>query len=460
MLRSQSQKGARLKFSFSRSRSSGLHPGKKGGRLIPGLRWYIIGLIFIATCINYIDRSSVGLLFTQFGSEIGVSREQYAWVGTILLLAYTVSQSFSGRVYDRYGCRMGFSISITVWCLAAMAHSAIAGFGSFAACSFFLGLGEAGNWPGAAKVVAEWFPQRERALAMAIFNGGASMGAVLGPLLVAGWLDPIFGWRRTFLIIGALGFLWLVAWLAVYRPVSGHPRITAKEQRFIEEGKHQSEMGPPPTVRWLLSFPQTWGILLARFFVDPIWWLYILWLPTYLKDVHHFSLQEIGLFQWAPYLCAAIGSLFGGWFAGKLIARGKSVNAARKLTTGIAACMMPVGILAAHTSSPIVALALIAVVLFGFQMWISNVQTLPSDLFASSAVGSVAGMGGTAAGISSLLFNLGTGWLVTQFGYGIVLTLAGILAPVGVVVLFVLVGNIQPIPENALPGSKPQSLNT
>jgi ACS family hexuronate transporter-like MFS transporter len=176
------------------------------GSYIRGLRWYILGLIFLATCINYLDRSSVGLLFTRFGPEIGVSREQYGWVGAILLLAYTVSQSVSGRLYDRYGARAGFTLSIVVWCAAAMAHSAIVGFGSFAACSFFLGLGEAGNWPGAAKVIAEWFPQRERALGMAIFNGGASMGGVLGPLLVAGVLEPLFGWRRTFLIVGAAGF--------------------------------------------------------------------------------------------------------------------------------------------------------------------------------------------------------------------------------------------------------------
>lgn len=435
------------------SQQNYLDARNSGRGLIHGLRWYIIGLIFIATCINYIDRSSIGLLFTQFGGEIGISKEQYAWVGAILLLAYTISQSLSGRIYDRYGSRIGFSLSITVWCLAAMAHSLIVGFGSFAACSFFLGLGEAGNWPGAAKVVAEWFPQRERALGMAIFNGGASMGAVIGPLLVAGLLNPIFGWRHTFLIVGAFGFIWLIAWLAIYRPVESHPRITAEEQRYISEGQPEP-VGAPPTMRWLLSFPQTWSILLARFFVDPIWWLYILWLPTYLKDVHHFSLQEIGVFQWVPYLCAAIGSLFGGWLAGKLIARGRTVNAARKLTTGIAACMMPVGIFAAHTSSPIVALTLISVVLFGFQMWISNVQTLPSDFFSSSAVGSVAGMGGTAAGISSLLFNLGTGWLVTHFGYGIVLTLAGVLAPVGAIVLFSLAGTIQRIPENSLQGSR------
>ncbi|HUV95976.1 MAG TPA: MFS transporter [Acidobacteriaceae bacterium] len=422
-------------------------PGSRA--FIPGLRWYILGLIFLATCINYVDRSSVGLLFTRFGPEIGISRQQYGWVGAILLLAYTVSQSVSGRLYDRYGARAGFTLSIVVWCAAAMAHSAIVGFGSFAVCSFFLGLGEAGNWPGSAKVVAEWFPQRERAIGMAIFNGGASMGGVLAPLLVGGWLDPLFGWRRTFLIVGALGFIWLLAWLAVYRPISDHPRLSPDEKRSIQEGQTAKDLAiPPPSMARLLSLRETWGILLARFLVDPIWWLYMLWLPAYLNDVYHFSLQKIGVFQWAPYLCAALGSLFGGWLSSKLIARGKTVNAARKIAIAGAACLMPFGIFAARASNPMIALALIAVVLFGFQMWITNVQTLPSDIFPSSAVGSVAGMGGTAAGISSLLFNLGTGWLVTHFGYAVVLTLAGILAPIGAVVLFVLVGVIHRIPAN------------
>jgi ACS family hexuronate transporter-like MFS transporter len=422
---------------------------RSSGSYIHGLRWYILGLIFLATCINYVDRSSVGLLFTRFGPEIGISREQYGWVGAILLLAYTVSQSVSGRLYDRYGARAGFTLSIIVWCAAAMAHSAILGFGSFAACSFFLGLGEAGNWPGAAKVIAEWFPQRERAIGMAIFNGGAAMGGVLGPLLVAGLLAPQFGWRRTFLIVGAVGFVWLFAWLVIYHPIANHARLSPDEKRYIQEGQTAKELAAaPPSLAQLLSLRETWGILLARFLVDPIWWLYMLWLPAYLNDVYHFSLQKIGVFQWVPYLCAALGSLFGGWLSGKLIARGKSVNKARKIAIGAAACLMPFGILAARTSNPMFALALIAIVLFGFQMWITNVQTLPSDIFPSSAVGSVAGMGGTAAGISSLFFNLGTGWLVTHFGYAVVLTLAGILAPIGAVVLFALVGVVHRIPTS------------
>lgn len=420
------------------------HPPSHSHRsFIHGLRWYILALIFIVTCINYIDRSSIGLLFTRFGPELGITRTQYSWVGAILLLAYTISQSVSGRVYDRFGARLGFTLSVVIWCIAAMAHSAITGAASFATASFFLGLGEAGNWPGAAKVIAEWFPQRERALGMAIFNGGASMGGVIGPLLVAAFLNPLLGWRRTFFVVGVVGFVWLIAWLALYYPLATHPRVSPQERQYIREGQPARSLEPSPSIRVLLSCRQTWSILIARLVVDPIWWLYILWLPTYLKDVHHLSLKDIGAFQWAPYLCAAIGSLFGGWLAGKLIARGRTVNAARKLTVGAAACLMPFGILAAHVRGTYAALICISIVLFGFQMWISNVQTLPSDFFANSAVGTVAGMGGTAAGISSLFFNLCTGWLVTHFGYGFVLTLAGLLGPIGALLLFALAGNIQ-----------------
>jgi MFS transporter, ACS family, hexuronate transporter len=412
---------------------------------IPGLRWWIIGLIFLVTCINYIDRSSIGLLVTQFGPDIGITSRQYGLIGALLLMAYTLSQSVSGRLYDRYGARLGFSVSIIIWCAAAMAHSAITGFTSFAACSFFLGLGEAGNWPGAAKVIAEWFPQKERALGMAIFNGGASMGGVVAPLLVARFLAPLVGWRISFLLVGSLGFVWLAAWLAIYKPLSQHPRVSQQERNYILEGQPPASLFAAPSLASLLALRQTWGILLARFLVDPIWWLYILWLPTYLKEVRHFSLKDIGASAWVPYLAAAIGSLFGGWLAGRLISQGLSINVARKTVTGIAACLMTLGILAARAESAYAALAFISIVLFGFQMWISNVQTLPSDFFSNSAVGSVAGMGGTAAGISSLIFNLSTASLVNHFGYGIVLTIAAILAPIGAITLFFLAGDIHRI---------------
>ena len=408
------------------------------------LRWIIVGLIFIATCINYVDRTSISLLYPVFGPQIHLSIEQYSRVGAILLFAYTLSQSVSGRLYDKYGARTGFTVSIIIWCLAAMAHSLIVGFASFAACSFVLGFGEAGNWPGAAKVIAEWFPQRERAIGMAIFNGGASMGGVLGPLVVGG-LDQIAGWRMTFLIIGSLGFLWLAGWLYFYHPLATHPRVAPEERSYILEGQSVRSQQAAPSLKILFAQRQTWGILLARFFVDPVWWLYMLWLPIYLKDARHFNIKQIASFAWLPYFSAAMGALFGGWLAGRLIKNGVSVNAARKIVIGSAAVLMPFGILAARAETASHAIAYIAVVLFGFQMWISNVQTLPSDFFSNAAVGSVAGMGGTAAGISSLLFNLGTGWLVTHFGYAIVLTIAGVLSPIGAILLFLFIGPIHHI---------------
>ena len=369
-------------------------------------------------------------------------------MGAILLFAYMLSQSVSGRLYDKYGARTGFTVSIVIWCFAAMAHSLIAGFASFAACSFVLGFGEAGNWPGAAKVIAEWFPQRERATGMAIFNGGASMGGVLGPLIVGG-MDQIVGWRLTFLIIGAFGFLWLAGWLYYYHPLASHPRVSETERTYILEGQSVRSQSAAPSLKVLFAQRQTWGILLARFFVDPVWWLYMLWLPSYLTAARHFNIKQIAAFAWMPYLCAAVGALFGGWLAGRLIKSGVSVNAARKIVIGSAALLMPFGILAARAATASHALAYIGIVLFGFQMWISNVQTLPSDFFSNAAVGSVAGMGGTAAGISSLLFNLGTGWLVTHFGYSIVLTIAGVLSPIGAILLFLFIGRIQHIDLDA-----------
>jgi len=415
---------------------------------IRGLRWYIVALIFAITCINYIDRSSIGLLVTDFGPRLGITRELYGNVGTVLLCAYTLSQALSGRFFDRFGARLGFSISVIVWCLAAMAHGFIRGYVSFAVCSFFLGLGEAGNWPGAAKVIAEWFPQRERATGMAIFNAGASMGAVIAPLLVARWLDPAIGWRRTFFLVGCLGFFWLAVWLAVYRPVSQHPRLTSQERELIEQGQATSTNLPPPPTSQLLRMRQTWAILVARFLVDPVWWLYVLWLPTYLKDARHLDIKAIGASAWAPYLAAAIGALFGGWLAGRMIRSRLSVNAARIITISIAACMMPFGVLAGHASTTAGALTCIAVVLFGFQMWITNVQTLPSDFFPTNAVGTVAGFGGMAAGIASIFFIHFTAPMVERFGYNFVLTVAGAVPPIAAVLLFLIAGPIHRLELN------------
>jgi ACS family hexuronate transporter-like MFS transporter len=315
---------------------------------------------------------------------------------------------------------------------------------------FVLGLGEAGNWPGAAKTVAEWFPIRERAFGMAIFNSGAAIGSVVAPPLIV-WLSLTYGWQATFLVTGWLGFVWLVLWLLFYETPDRHKWLSVKERQLIREGQHaEATPGtitnvPSEAPRWreLLRYRQVWAIVLARFLTDPIWWLYISWLPKYLADARGFSLVKIGLFAWVPYVAADAGSLSGGWLSGYLIARGWSVDRARKLVILVAALLMPAGIFAAFAHDAMVALALIGVVLFGFQVWINNVQTLPSDFFSDKAVASVAGLGGTGAGIGSMIFIFSTGWVVDHFSYVPVLVTAGLLAPVGTLVLFALSGRIE-----------------
>lgn len=437
---------------------------------IPNLRWLIIGLVFLATLINYIDRLTVSVLAPVIMDALKLSNLQYASLGTWFLLAYTISQGLSGRLYDRIGARRGFALSITVWSLAAMAHATARGLGSLSAFRFLLGLGEAGNWPGAAKVIAEWFPVRERAFAMGIFNSGAAIGSIAAPPLIV-WLQLRYGWQATFIITGALGFFWLALWLAFYQPPDRHRRLSIEECMLIREGQLidgetegqgkrssvspslrrsvspslHSSVFPSPKWRELLRYKQVWAIILSRLLVDPVWWLFITWLPLFLHKVHGFDLKKIGLFAWVPFVAADAGSLLGGFTSGYLIKRGWSVNCARKVTIGLAALLMPAGVLAARTPDSMIALALIGLVLFGFQFWINNVQTLPSDFFNDKTVASVAGLGGVGAGIGSMTFILATGWIVDHFGYTPVLTTAGLLAPVGTIVLFALAGRISKI---------------
>lgn len=445
--------------------NSGLRPE---GFKVPGLRWMIIGLVFLATLINYIDRLTVSVLAPLITKDLNLSNTEFGGIATWFLFAYTISQSLSGKLYDRVGIKKGFTVSIIVWSVAAMSHAFATGLRSLSAFRFVLGLGEAGNWPGAAKTVAVWFPARQRALGMAIFNSGAAIGSIVAPPVIVG-LTAYFGhWQQTFVVTGMLGFLWLILWWIVYDSPENHKWLTAAEYKIITEdeaettSRKQSEnvdadssvasstipiAEPVQALGWfeLLRYRQTWAIVISRFLVDPVWWLYITWLPLYLSQVHGFDLKQIGLFAWVPYVAADAGSLFGGWLSGFLIGRGWSVNKARKAVIIFAAALMPAGILAAFTPDAMMALGLIGVVLFGFQVWINNVQTLPSDFFPSNAVGSVAGLGGTGAGIGSMIFIFTTGWVVDHFSYTPILVTAGVLAPIGTLVLCLVAGRIERI---------------
>jgi ACS family hexuronate transporter-like MFS transporter len=410
---------------------------------VKGLRWVMVSLIFLATVINYIDRQTVSVLKTSISQDLGLSNADYAAIQNSFLLFYGISQILSGRLYDVIGTRLGFVFSIVVWSGAALAHAAARTATSFGVFRAMLGFGEAGNWPGAAKVVGEWFPVRERALGMGIFNTGAAFGGALSPPIIA-WLATAYGWRATFIVTGALGFIWLALWLVLFRTPSQHPWITESERAHILDGASATPTGPVyrPTLRELLTYRQTWAVVMGRFLTDPIWWLYIFWLPSYLQEARGFSLRQVGQSAWLPFLAAGIGALSGGYASGALISRGWTVDRARKAVMIFGALLTSAGILAMRASDPYVALAWMAVVLFGFQVWVNNLQTLPSDFFPNTAVGSVFGLGGAAAALASILFTWGTGQVVDAFGYTPVFFVAGLLGPLGLVVTLWLAGPI------------------
>ena len=400
-------------------------------------------LVFLATMINFLDRLTISILAPVITTQLGLTNLQFASITFWFLLAYALSQAFSGRLYDWIGTKKGFTLSILLWSSAAIGHAFARGLTSLSCLRIALGIGEAGNWPGAAKVMAEWFPVRQRALGMGIFNSGVAAGSIIGPPLIV-WLQLNFGWKSAFLVTGGLGFIWLALWQLFYETPARHKALTPEEKTLIQEGRDTQES--PRKIGWseLLKRREVWGILLSRFVTDPVWWFYITWLPLYLYNARGFDLKKIGSFEWLPYVAAAAGSLIGGWLSGNWIARGWTVNRARKTVIVGGAVLMTAGILAARTSSAMAALAFIAVVLFGFQSWINNVQTLPSDYFPDNAVASVAGLGGLAAGVGAMLFTLATGWSVDHYHtYTPILVIAALLPLLGTILLFAVGGPIR-----------------
>lgn len=370
-------------------------------RTMKGLRWLVITLVALATIINYIDRSALAVMWPGIAAELGMDKRDYANIITVFLIGYAVGQTLFGKLFDALGTRVGFLLSILVWSVSIGLHFVARSALSFGLFRVMLGVGEAGNWPGATKAIAEWFPVRERALGQGIFGAGASIGSIIAPPLVA-WLYAWVGWKTTFILIGALGFLWIIPWLIVYKTgPDAHPWISQEERDYILKGQAPASHAKAdyvPTLAQLLRHRQSWGVIAARFFIDPVWWLFVGWLPLYLNEKFHFDVKEIGLFAWVPYVGAGIGALAGGWFCGLLLRRGWSVDKARKFVIALGlAIMFPALIFSATADTPLLAVLSIGVILFGFQAAISNIQTLPSDFFSGKTVGSLAGISGTAA---------------------------------------------------------------
>lgn len=417
---------------------------------IKGLRWWIIGLIALATVINYIDRSALAIMWPGISEELGMTKADYGLILNVFMIAYALGQSISGKMYDKIGTRMGYVVSIFVWSLASMLHALSRGVMSISFFRVLLGVSEAGNWPGAVKSNAEWFPVKERAIGQGIFNAGASLGSVIAPPLIA-FLYLGFGWKLTFLIIGLTGMLWIIPWLIINKKKpKEHPWITEDEKEYIVSGRYESRIddheGKELGVREILAHKESWAVLSSRFFLEPIWWLFVGWMPLYLADTYGFDVKEIGMFAWVPFVGAAVGSLSGGMLTGSWITNGLSVDKARKRTIWIGGLLMFLGLVTTilFADTPTKFVLIVAMVLFGFQFAISNIQTIPSDLFNGKSVGTLAGLGGSVGIFSVIIMNFLIP-VITETSYTPAFIIIAVFVPLGVLSVFRLCKTIGPI---------------
>lgn len=380
-------------------------------------RWWIAGLLFFSVIINYIDRQCLSVLAPVITKELGLTPTGYANILNVFQLAYTGMYIGSGFLVDRWGARVSLAVFMGWWSVANALHGFATSAFSLGVFRFLLGLGEPGNFMAGFRAISECFHKEERALANGLLNAGSSVGAMIAPFLVT-WLYVQMSWRGAFVICGVLGVLWIVPWMLVYRPLETVAIAPAK----------------PGAWREYLKLPQSWGLFGSRFLSDPVWWFYLFWLPKYLVDARGFTLQEMALVAWMPYLSADLGAMFGGWMSGVLIGRGWNVLAARKAVMLPAAMVMPVSLVVATTPSSTIAIAAICLVTFAHMVWKTNLATVTNDLYPTQVVGSVSGMFAFGNGLGGLLFTALTGWLVQYSGYYWVFALMGVLHPLAFLV--------------------------
>jgi MFS transporter, ACS family, hexuronate transporter len=376
----------------------------------PGkVRWTICGMLFAATSINYIDRQILGILAPILQHTIGWTDPQYSYIISGFQFAYAVGLILAGRMVDRLGTRIGYAIIMGVWSLSAMSHALARTVLGFAAARFFLGLGEAGNFPAAIKTTAEWFPQSERSLATGIFNSGTSVGAILAPAIVP-WVTLRYGWQAAFLMTGAFSALWILGWLFYYRSPARHRTLTPEEFAYIQRDLNE----PIKAVPWhqLLGHPQTWAFAAGKLLTDPIWWFLLYWLPLFLTNKFHLGLGQLAVPLVVIYNISTIGSVGGGWLPAFFHRHGMAMSRARLSTMLLCACLVTPIFFASRVHSEWLAIGIISLAAAAHQGWSANLFTTASDMFPRSAVGSVVGIGATIGSIGGVLFSLGTGWIL------------------------------------------------
>jgi len=412
------------------------------GRTIYNLRWYICTLLFFAATINYLDRQVIGLLKPTLEKEFGWTDIDYSNIVFWFQTAYAAGLLIVGRVMDWLGTRKGFSLAVIFWSLAASAHALASSIGGFSVARFALGIGESGNFPASIKTVAEWFPKKERALATGIFNAGTNVGVLVAAVAVP-WITLRYGWKWAFILTGLVGFVWLIFWWVIYRHPDNHPYLSTAERNLIQSDPPD----PPVNIPWsrLIPHRQTWAVAVGKFMTDPIWWVYLFWLPDFLKRNYGIDLKSVGIPLIIIYLIADVGSVAGGWLSSSLIKRGWSINRARKLTMLICALSVTPIVFAAKASNVWVAILLVGLAAAAHQGWSANIYTIASDMFPRRTIGSVIGIGGMSGAIGGMLIAKVVGYILEWTGsYVPIFIIAASAYLVALLVVHLLAPNLEP----------------
>lgn len=411
-------------------------------------RWIIVALLFFATTINYLDRQIIGLLKPALEKEFSWSETDFAYIVMAFTAAYAFGLLFFGWLIDKIGTKAGYSWSVIIWSISGMLHAIARSVSGFSLARIGLGIGEAGNFPAAMKAVAEWFPKKERALATGIFNAGTSVGVVMA-LLVTPWILVSYGWQEVFWITGSLGFVWLLLWLFLYEIPSKQRRITDEELKLIsEDHRVDSETSNVRSIRWykLFTFPQTWAFITGKFLIDPIYWFFLFWLPSYFSSTFNLDLTKPSLQLMIIYAATTVGSVTGGYFSSWLIRRGWPTLKARKTALFIFAALELSIISAQFITDVWLAVALISLAVALHQAWATNMFTTASDMFPKEAVSSVVGIGGMTGAVGGILFPILVGYLLDAYkaegnltgGYNVLFTVCGLTYLVAWTIIHVL----------------------
>ena len=427
---------------------------------VKGLRWWVVGLVALAAVINYIDRQAFGALWPDIAADLFPEMEQdatkkiYGTIMTFFILSYAAGQTIFGKIFDWIGTRIGFALSIGVWSLATFLHAFAQGMLSFSIIRSILGIAEAGNWPGAAKANAEWFPTKERAFAQGIFNSGAAIGGIVAYPII-GILSAYMGWQSIFIVVSILGFIWLLPWFYIVKAdPKNHQWLTDSEKEYILSGQKNQDLdddgtfdeGYNPNTGKLMGHKESWGVIIASAALDPIWWLFIGWIPLYLSEVYGMDVKGIAFTAWVPYVGAMIGAWFGGLLAQNRLGAGWSVDKTRKMVITLGCIIMiPCFIALKAPGSAMNAVLIMAVLLFGFQTAIGNVQTIPSDLFGGKVVGTLSGFAGTAAKLAGAALTYIIPYITTGGNYTLAFLVGGALTAIALFAVWVLCPKIQPL---------------